>query len=200
MASDNNQDEWKKSVEGVIGHVQLFLDADPTKNFTPSFVAGMLNRFRDAHNREVEELRECLRIIRDNLLSHTIKSEDGKYVNNGGFLSEEFVDDERWRKAIKGEASAGDGTTSVVPDSDMRLAHYYLSMHRGMLENMRLGYMKRFEDSGREFTNERAKADYCQCDINTVDGWLERHKDHRVDESKVNHLNGDYSTKKVIKF
>ena len=102
MENDKNQDVWKKTVEGVIGHVQLFLDADPTRNFTPSFVAGMLNRFRDAHNREVAELRECLRIIRDNLLSHTIKSADGKYVNKGAFLSEEFVDDERWRTALEG--------------------------------------------------------------------------------------------------
>ena len=85
-------------------------------------------------------------------------------------------------------------------DEELRLAYYYLSMHRSMLDNMRLGYLKRYEDSGKLFTNEKAKADHCQCDINTVDGWLERHKEHRVDESKVNHLNGDYSTKKVIKF
>lgn len=52
--------------------------------------------------KQIAELRDCLRIIRDNLLSYTIKSEDGKYVNNGGFLSEEFVDDERWRKALEG--------------------------------------------------------------------------------------------------
>lgn len=56
--------------------------------------------------REVADLRECLRIIRDNLLAHTIKSEDGKYVNNGAFLSEEFVDDERWRKALEGAKDA----------------------------------------------------------------------------------------------
>lgn len=53
---------------------------------------------------EVTELRECLRIIRDNLVLHTIKSADGNYVNNGAFLSEEFVDDERWRKALEGGA------------------------------------------------------------------------------------------------
>lgn len=50
---------------------------------------------------KIKELRECLRIIRDNLLLYTIKSEDGKYVNNGAFLSEEFIDDERWRKALE---------------------------------------------------------------------------------------------------
>lgn len=64
------------------------------------------DRIESAHKREIAELRECLRIIRDNLLSHTIKSEDGKYVNNGGFLSEEFVDDERWRKALEGSNNA----------------------------------------------------------------------------------------------
>lgn len=98
------------------------------------------------------------------------------------------------------EEGAGDGASSVVPDSDMRLAHYYLTMHRSMLENMRIGYMKRYEDSDGLFTNEKAKADHVACDIRTIDAWIERHKDHHVDESNVNHLNGDYSTKNVIEF
>ena len=98
------------------------------------------------------------------------------------------------------EEGAGDGASSVVPDSDMRLAHYYLTMHRSMLENMRIGYMKRYEDSDGLFTNEKAKADHVACDIRTIDAWIERHKDHHVDESNVNHMNGDYSTKNVIEF
>lgn len=240
MASENNQDEWKKSVEGVIGHVQQFLDADPTRNFTPSFVSGMLNRFRDAHNREVAELKDksCKYAQKDGgctaedksfqrtvelerevaelreCLKETINAAaDAMWWKRGCDKTRNVCTNcsekdktfpcpvKRWLKALEGGSYAGaDCAISAVRNSDMRLAHYYLSMHRGMLENMRLGYMKRFEDSGREFTNERAKADYCQCDINTVDGWLERHKEHRVDESKVNHLNGDYSTKKVIKF
>lgn len=71
---------------------------------------GRISRLVDklaAKDAEIAELRECLKIIRDNILPHTIKSADGKYVNNGGYLSEEFVDDERWRKALEGANNEG---------------------------------------------------------------------------------------------
>lgn len=87
-----------------------------------------------------------------------------------------------------------------INESDARLCYYYLSMHRSILENMRLGYMKRFKDSEGLFTNEKAKADRCQCDINTIDEWLERHKDCAVDENKVSHFNSDYSRKTILTF
>ena len=60
------------------------------------------DRIEAAHKRDVAELRECLKIIRDNLLSHARKSADVKYVNKGAYLPEEFVAYERWRKALEG--------------------------------------------------------------------------------------------------
>ena len=87
-----------------------------------------------------------------------------------------------------------------VRDEDMRLAHYYLSRYRSVLENMRLGYMKRFEDSGCLLANEVAKAKRCQCDINTIDGWLDRFSECSLQDGQVNHLNPDYSHKNVISF
>lgn len=87
-----------------------------------------------------------------------------------------------------------------VLEEELRLAHYYLGMHRCMLENMRIGYLKRYEDSGKLFTNEKAKAEHCECDINTIDGWLKRFSEFAVKENEISHLNDDYSHKAVISF
>lgn len=103
-----------------------------------------------------------------------------------------------WASRIR--AAYSRETAAAPRDEDLRLAHHYLSLHRSCLENQRLGYLRRYEDSDRVFTNEKAKADYVQCDINTIDGWLERFKAFAVPDGQVTHLNRDYTTKNTISF
>ena len=117
---ETNREKFADIVKEVSGfECSGTISADRVKYI----VSNMSRRFEAAHRRDIEsykrllqtsqaalevelvnvaELRECLRTIRDNLVLHTIKSADGKYVNKGAFLSEEFVDDERWRTALEG--------------------------------------------------------------------------------------------------
>lgn len=98
MAEEKNN-EWKKTVEGVIRRVQLFLDADSTRSFTPSFVSQMLQCFRDAHNSEVAELRQCLKEVVEAHCNYC------KFQNECDMKSCKSDDAGiiKWRKALEGK-------------------------------------------------------------------------------------------------
>lgn len=105
-----------------------------------------------------------------------------------------------WNSRVEQEEARRQAAGRPVLDEDLRLTYYYLSLHRSMLENMRLGYMKRFTDSEGVLTNEKGKADRCQCDINTIDGYLERFREYALAAGQVTYLNPDYSRKLSLSF
>ena len=102
MAEEENN-EWKKTVEGVIRRVQLFLDADSTRSFTPSFVSQMLQCFRDAHNLEVCNLRVCLTEAVQERCAMCANIDSEASAASGTIVCDNTCKFMKWRKALEGK-------------------------------------------------------------------------------------------------